>query len=203
MPRTRRQFAARLRDWRQQRVALPPSARRSRLGQPGNDARRHRGPKSRSEAWLADTRQANQPANPGLKKGSGRGSRGVEPPSCCNNRARNHGGARQVVLRQAGPQVPGQPQGIARGLAGRAVFATGGAHSTQEEPCHTGLKNAHALESQTVQIPSRHVEHLRHYPQMEARLRQHPGCVSTYTRASSRRPGLRKSCTGTERTSLP
>lgn len=50
---------------------------------------------------------------------------------------------------------------------------TGDAHSTQEELYHTGLKNAHALESQAVQILSRQVERLQHYPEMEARLRQH------------------------------
>jgi len=50
---------------------------------------------------------------------------------------------------------------------------TGDAQSTQEELYHNGLKNAHALESQAVQILSRQVERLQHYPEMEARLRQH------------------------------
>jgi len=37
---------------------------------------------------------------------------------------------------------------------------TGDAQSTQEELYHNGLKNAHALESQAVQILSRQVERL-------------------------------------------
>ncbi len=36
-----------------------------------------------------------------------------------------------------------------------------------------GLRNAHALESEALQIMSRQVERLTNYPEMEARLRQH------------------------------
>ena len=50
---------------------------------------------------------------------------------------------------------------------------TGDAQSAQHELYHTGLKNAHALETQAVQILSRQVERLENYPEMEARLRQH------------------------------
>lgn len=37
----------------------------------------------------------------------------------------------------------------------------------------TGLRNAHALESEALQIMGRQVERLQNYPEMEARLRQH------------------------------
>ncbi len=50
---------------------------------------------------------------------------------------------------------------------------TGDAQTTQHELYHTGLKNAHALETQAVQILSRQVERLENYPEMEARLRLH------------------------------
>lgn len=51
---------------------------------------------------------------------------------------------------------------------------TGDAHSTRGKELYpTGLKNAHALESQAVQILSRQVERLQGYPEMQARLCQH------------------------------
>ena len=50
---------------------------------------------------------------------------------------------------------------------------SGDAHTVQHELYHTGLRNAHALETQAVQILSRQVERMEHYPVMEARLRQH------------------------------
>lgn len=37
----------------------------------------------------------------------------------------------------------------------------------------TGLRNAHAVEMEALEIMSRQVERLTHYPEMEARLRQH------------------------------
>ena len=37
----------------------------------------------------------------------------------------------------------------------------------------TGLRNAHALENEALQIMGRQVERLQNYPDMEARLRQH------------------------------
>jgi ferritin-like metal-binding protein YciE len=37
----------------------------------------------------------------------------------------------------------------------------------------TGLRNAHALESEALQIMGRQVDRLQNYPEMEARLRQH------------------------------
>lgn len=37
----------------------------------------------------------------------------------------------------------------------------------------TGLHNAHAMETQAIQLLSRQVERLEHYPEMEAKLRAH------------------------------
>lgn len=37
----------------------------------------------------------------------------------------------------------------------------------------TGLKNAHALETQAVQLLSRQVERLENYPEMSAKIQQH------------------------------
>lgn len=36
-----------------------------------------------------------------------------------------------------------------------------------------GLQNAHAMETQAIELLSRQVERLEHYPEMEARMRQH------------------------------
>lgn len=47
------------------------------------------------------------------------------------------------------------------------------ANATMRDTYITGLKNAHALENQAVQILSRQVERMENYPEMEARLRQH------------------------------
>jgi ferritin-like metal-binding protein YciE len=37
----------------------------------------------------------------------------------------------------------------------------------------TGLHNAHAMETQAIQLLTRQVEHLENYPELEARLREH------------------------------
>ncbi|MCQ8242042.1 ferritin-like domain-containing protein [Rhizosaccharibacter radicis] len=40
---------------------------------------------------------------------------------------------------------------------------------------HTGLRNQHALEMTAIELLRRQVERLEHYPELEARLRQHVG----------------------------
>ena len=47
------------------------------------------------------------------------------------------------------------------------------ANATLREIYITGLKNAHAIETQAVELLSRQVERLQNYPEMEARARQH------------------------------